>query len=83
MKHLLAQSKNYRLYGVYEEAQLEGTDIDDYLVVGDFYGHVECACIDQGEKWCAIGGNGLIIYKLEHPLEPYRYDHKTKQWDEL
>ena len=83
MRRLLAQSKNYKLYCAYEEAQLEGPAIDGHIVVGDFYGDVECACIDQQERWCITGGNGVVIYQLKAPFEDYCYDCKTDQWKEL
>lgn len=83
MRHLLAQSKNFQIYCAYEEARLEGSAIDGHVVVGDFYGQVECACIDQNERWCITGGNGLVIYQLKSPFEEYRYNHKTQQWIEL
>ena len=83
MRQLLAQSKNYKLFCAYEEAQLEGAHIDGHIIVGDFYGNVECACIDQNEKWCVTGGNGLIIYQLKAPFIEYRYNYKTEQWKEL
>ena len=83
MRDLLAQSKNFKIYGVYEEAQLEGASINGHVIVGDFYGHVECACIDKDERWCITGGNGLVIYQLAEPYENYRYNHKTDQWKEI
>lgn len=83
MKELLAQSENFKIYGSFEEAQLEGTEINGHIVVGDFYGQVECACIDQQERWCITGGNGLVIYQLEAPFEQYRYNHQTKQWTDM
>lgn len=83
MKELLTQSKNYMLYCWYEEAYIEGATISKHTSVGDFYGSVECGCIDRNEKWCITGGNGLIIYNLSPPFEDYKYDHKTSQWKEL
>lgn len=83
MRIILAQSKNYKLFGDYEEAILEGPNIDQSLIVGDFYGAADCGCIDYREKWCISGGNGIVIYKIENPFESYQYDHKTVQWDDL
>lgn len=83
MRELIAQSENYKIYCAYEEAQLESSTINGHVVVGDFYGHVECACIDTQERWCVTGGNGLVIYQLKAPFEEYRYDHQTEQWKEL
>lgn len=83
MRQLLAQSEKYRIYGAYEEAQLEGPSMNSHILVGDFYGHVQCACIDQDERWCITGGNGLVIYQLKDPFEQYIYHHTTEQWTEL
>ena len=56
MKELLATSENYKIFGAYEEAHLTGKNIPNHIVVGDFYGHVECACIDKSENWCVTAG---------------------------
>jgi len=82
-EELLTQSKNYKLYCWYEEAYLKGKSVPQPTVVGDFYGSVECACIDRNEKWCITGGNGIIIYYLTSPFESYQYNHTTPQWKEL
>ena len=83
MRQLLTQSEHFKLYAIYEEAQLEGPSIDGHIVVGDFYGNVACACIDQRERWCITAGSGLIIYRLTTPFEGYRYNYETAQWKEL
>lgn len=83
MREFLAASKNYKIYREYEQAQLEGKSFNDHIVVGDFYGNVECACIDQNERWCITGGNGLVIYQLKAPFENYRHEHKIDQWKEI
>ena len=83
MRNLLAQSNNYKLFGYYEEAQLEGKLITGHVVVGDFYGSADCACIDYGERWCVSGGNGIVIYQLAPPFEEYQFNHSTSQWKEL
>ena len=83
MRDLLAQSKNYKIFAAYEEAQLEGHNINDHIIVGDFYGNAECACIDTNEKWCVTGGNGIIIYQLTPPFKNYQHDTLTPQWKEL
>lgn len=83
MRNLLAHSKNFKLYGAYEEAQLEGFGIEKHVVVGDFYGDVVCGCIDYQERWCISGGNGIVIYNLTIPLRPYKYKSKESSWAEL
>lgn len=83
MRTILSESKNFKLFGVYEEAQLEGAGIDGHVVVGDFYGSADCGCIDRGEKWCISAGNGLVIYRIESPFKSYQYEKLSKQWAEL
>ena len=83
MRNLLAHSKNYKLFGAYEEAQLEGEGITGHIVVGDFYGSADCGCIDYAERWCVSGGNGIVIYQISPPFEEYQFGHNTPQWKEL
>ena len=83
MRTILAQSKNFKLFGAYEEAQLEGPGISGHVVVGDFYGSADCGCIDIEEKWCISAGNGLVIYSMVPPFHEYQYDIATEQWVEL
>lgn len=85
IRKILAQSKNYKLFKECEDAQLEGLGIKDYVTVGDFYGDVTCACIDEQEKWCISGGNGLVIYTIAEPFLNYTYeqDNQKLQWKEL
>lgn len=83
MRTLLTQSGNYKLYGDFEEAQLEGPGIVGHIVVGDFYGSADCGCIDKNEQWCVSGGNGIVIYRIKEPFINYQFDYKTDQWREL
>jgi hypothetical protein len=83
MRNILAQSKNYKLFGAYEEAQVEGEGITGHVVVGDFYGSADCGCIDFAERWCVSGGNGIVIYQLSPPFEEYKFDHDSSQWKDL
>lgn len=82
MNQILAQSRNYRISHIYEQARLEGTDIDGHIVIGEFYGDVECACIDRNEKWCITGGDGVILYQLKAPFEEYQFGIDSEQWTE-
>lgn len=81
MDHL-TESKSYKVSHEYEVVILERVQGAD-VVIGDFIGDPTCAVISPSEKWCAIGGAGLIIYFLKEPFEPYKYDHSTKQWIEF
>jgi hypothetical protein len=83
MSNLIASSENYRIHGSFEEAHLIGPGIVGHVVVGDFYGDVACACIDNREKWCVTGGNGIVVYQITKPFESYAYDTVTPQWKEL
>ncbi|MCH7314596.1 hypothetical protein [Acinetobacter sp. ANC 3882] len=82
----LTQSKNFKIIHLHESvyiAPLESTCIKDYIEIGDFYGNPEVAIIDHHEKWCAIGGCGLIVYLIKEPFTPYQYDQPTSQYFEL
>jgi hypothetical protein len=83
MKELIAQSKNYKLFGEFETATLEGPGITQQLIVGDFYGDVACGCIDSNEKWCVVGGDSIVIYQIAAPFRNYGSIKKTDQWQEL
>lgn len=82
----LSQSKSYKIIHLYESAYiapLQSSDIYQYIEIGDFYGNPEVAIIDQNEKWCAIGGCGLIIYFIQEPFTPYQYDQESSQYFEI
>ncbi|WP_109439812.1 hypothetical protein [Acinetobacter haemolyticus] len=82
----LSQSKSYKIIHLYESAYiapLQSSDINQYIEIGDFYGNPEVAIIDKNEKWCAVGGCGLIIYFIQEPFIPYQYDQESSQYFEL
>lgn len=64
-------------------APLQSSDIYQYIEIGDFYGNPEVAIIDHNEKWCAIGGCGLIIYFIQEPFTTYQYDQESSQYFEI
>ena len=78
----LAQSENYVVEHEYETVFLSSKN-KRLLVIGDFYGDPEVAVIDRDEKWCAMGGCGVIVYWLEEPFSPYQYDISRSQYFEL
>jgi hypothetical protein len=78
----LAQSKNYKVEHEYETVILSAKD-NRKIVIGDFYGDPAVAIIDRDERWCAVGGCGLIVYWLEEPFAAYRYRHSSPQYFEL
>ncbi len=78
----LTESKSYKVSHEYEVVFLERVQGAD-VVIGDFIGDPSCAAISPSEKWCAIGGAGLIIYFFKKPFEAYQYDCSTKQWIEF
>jgi hypothetical protein len=83
MKELLAQSNNYKLFASYEEVTLEGGLIDHLVIAADFYGGAICGVIDKNEKWCVLGGNGLVVYYLIEPFHSYTPKTESAQWKEL
>lgn len=78
----LAQSVHYQLSYEYETVWLT-RDGGQRIVVGDFYGDPDVAIIDSNEKWCAMGGFGVIVYFLEEPFEEYEYNKQSPQYFEL
>lgn len=82
----LTESDHYKIIHLYEAvfiAPIDSNNINEYTEIGDFYGEPEVAIIDQNEKWCAIGGCGLIIYFIQEPFTPYQYDQKCSQYFEI
>jgi hypothetical protein len=75
----LAISKNFRIAHEYETVWLV-RESHSSVVIGDFYGDPSVAIIDPDERWCAVGGRGVIVYFLEVPFEPYQYDQSSDQY---
>ena len=82
----LAKSEHFSIWHEHEEVFV-GRHGKSPVLIGDFYGDPECAIIDWGERWCVIGGCGLIVYRFAKPYRPYKYNSITnkiiKQWSEL
>ena len=55
---------------------------DKLINIGDFYGDPQIALISEDEKYCVIGGAGIIIYYLTEPFENYKYSTQSEQWKE-
>ena len=83
LKHKLATSENYRIVYEWETVTLIRNDGSLSVKIGDFYGDPQCGVIDFNEKWCAIAGCGIIVYRMKEPFLQYEYDKKTKQWAEF
>lgn len=82
----LTESDHYKIIHLYEAvfiAPIDSNNINEYNEIGYFYGEPEVAVIDQNEKWCAIGGCGLIIYFIQEPFSPYQYDQESSQYFEI
>lgn len=83
-EHILAESENFIVSHIFETAFLISKKTGSETEIGDFYGYPECAIIDKNEKWCAVGGCGLIVYKIQEPFREYQYHcFWTDQWDEF
>lgn len=78
----LAHSAHFQVSHEYETVWLTRKG-ERRTVVGDFYGDPEVAIIDAGEKWCAVGGCGLVIYFFEEPFEEYKCDQQSGQYFEV
>lgn len=77
----LTASENFQVSYEYETVWLV-RDNHSNVVIGDFYGDPVVAIIDAEERWCAVGGSGLIVYFLEAPFEPYRQEQSSGQYFE-
>ncbi len=81
--NLLAENQRIKIIGEYEKALLINKKDETKIVIGDFYGDPQVAIIDKNEKFCVIGGCGIIIYYLISPYESYSYEKQTIQWKEM
>ncbi|MBA3470728.1 MAG: hypothetical protein H0T53_13915, partial [Herpetosiphonaceae bacterium] len=86
MNNVLARSQRYVITYEFEIALLSGVGWRGMgwrpVNIGDFYGNPFCALIDSAERWCIVGGCGLILYYLHAPFQPYSYHTDTPQWVE-
>jgi hypothetical protein len=79
----LAESTNYKVTAEDETVTLWFKDESRPPVdIGDFYGNPDCAIISADEKYVAMGGYGLIIYKLQEPFDSYNYK-QSNQYTEI
>ena len=61
--HTLARSRRYLVEHEYESASVTGPD-GFRMPIGEFYGDPAVALIDAEERWCAVAGEGVIVYRL-------------------
>ena len=59
----LARSGHYVVEHEYESASVSGPN-GVRTVIGEFYGDPAVALIDAQERWCAVAGEGVIVYRL-------------------
>ncbi len=84
MLKYLAECYDYKVTSEDETVYLEkkGTQCEP-VIIGDFYGNPRCAII-LNEDYVVMGGCGMIIYKIEEPLEEYQYNTgENKQFTEM
>ncbi len=78
---IITESENYSIEYEYEKVYLKIKKTSRIILIGEFYGDPDVAVISDDEKFCAVGGEGLIIYYIKEPFEEYRTDiEKSKQW---
>ena len=82
MMERLAESTNYIIFYEYETVLLKIKNTFGFSVIGDFYGNPQFAVISKNEKFCVMGGAGIIIYFLTEPFEEYQYNTHSEQWKE-
>jgi hypothetical protein len=77
------RSARLTVEGAFESVWAYGSKLPGQLVVGDHYGDVTGAAVDDAERWCVTVGCGVIVYKLAEPWLEYNYDLETDQWWEM
>jgi len=83
-KKFLAESENYKVTSEYESVYLEFKNSDrESIYIGDFYGDPTGAIISKGERYVAMSGYGIIIYKLNEPFAEFKYDTSSEQYIEF
>ena len=80
MDRTLAQSEHYEICYEYEIVYLKFIGKNRKIQIGDFYGDPEVALISSDERYCVIGGCGLIIYYLKEPFIEFSYNEIPTQW---
>ncbi|ESU25058.1 hypothetical protein FEDK69T_02480 [Flavobacterium enshiense DK69] len=86
MIRYLAESYDYKVTAEDEQVYLEfkNDPAKESVIIGDFYGNPHCAIILEDEDYVVMGGEGLIIYKIEEPFEFYHYSqNEPAQFKEL
>ena len=70
----LTESNNYSVDYEYEKVFLTVKKNQKRILIGEFYGDPYTALISENENFCAIGGEGLIVYYLHEPFDEYKGD---------
>lgn len=83
MNRILAESENFNITHEYEKVFLDFKSENKRVLIGDFYGDPQVALISKDERYCVIGGCGLVIYFLKEPYQEYSYNKDSQQWKEL
>ena len=77
----MAESNNYLILNEYEKVFLKLKATSQLILIGEFYGDPDVALISDDETYCAVGGEGVIIYYLRDPFEEFSTNHKSSnQW---
>jgi len=78
----LAESPKYQISSEYESVFLKIKETSQVIEIGDFYGDPQIVAISCDEKYCVMGGAGVIIYFLKEPFQEYQYNIQSEQWRE-
>jgi hypothetical protein len=74
---VFGQSQHFTVSVIDELVFLEGPAFSGSLLIGGFDTKMTDAAIDPDEKWCVLVGDGVIVYNLRSPWEPYSFDAPT------
>lgn len=77
----MAESNNYIILNEYEKVFLKLKATSQLILIGEFYGDPDVALISTDERYCAVGGEGIIIYYLSSPFKEFSAKcNEEKQW---
>lgn len=77
----LTESENFFITYEYEKAFLNFKNSNRSVLIGEFYGDPDIAIISKDEDFCAVGGEGIIVYYLNEPFSEYESNESlSKQW---
>ena len=79
--HTMCESEHYVVLSEFESVFLYIKDKTKRILIGYFYSDPEIARISPDERFCIMGGEGIIVYYLDEPFAEYS-GLPSEQWME-